>query len=108
MKTTSTTAMPDTSDDAPALTQGDLDRARFRVGEHDVTRAEWQAAVCARTDQLRINLTLDAPIIEHFKALAGEGDYRSLINDALRRVIQSEHLETDLRRIIREELDARR
>ena len=73
-----------------------------------MTHAEWQAAVCARTDQLHIDLALDAPIIEHFKVLAGQRDYRTLINDTLRRVIQSEHLETDLRRIIREESDARR
>jgi hypothetical protein len=51
---------------------------------------------------------LDAPIIEHFKAMAGERGYQTLINDTLRRVIQGEHVEADLRRILREELAAYR
>ncbi|NBC49765.1 MAG: hypothetical protein GVY22_17675 [Gammaproteobacteria bacterium] len=49
---------------------------------------------------------LDRPIVEHFKALAGERGYQTLINDTLRRMIESEHLEADLRRIIREEIRA--
>ena len=47
---------------------------------------------------------LDAPIVEHFKALAGNRGYQTLINDSLRRVIETGHLEADLRRVIREEL----
>ena len=105
MKPTSSTETPDTfDDDAPPLTQAGFDRARLRVGDQDVSRAEWQAAVRARVGQLRIDIILDAPIVEHFKALAGERGYQTLINDTLRRVIESEHLEADLRRIIREEI----
>ena len=33
---------------------------------------------------------LDAPIVEHFKALAGDRGYQTLINDTLRRVIREE------------------
>jgi uncharacterized protein (DUF4415 family) len=51
-----------------------------------------------------IDIMLDTPIVEHFKALAGDRGYQTLINDTLRRAIESEHLEADLRRIIREEL----
>jgi hypothetical protein len=47
---------------------------------------------------------LDAPIVEHFKAVAGERGYQTIINDTLRRVIETGMLEADLRRIIREEL----
>ena len=108
MKQTSTTKMPDISkaadDDAPKLTQADFDRDRFRVGLKDASRAEWQAAVRARVVKLRINIMLDAPIVEHFKALAGDRGYQTLINDTLRRVIETGHLEADLRRLIREEL----
>jgi hypothetical protein len=49
---------------------------------------------------------LDAPIVEHFKALAGERGYQTLINDTLRRAVAGERLEADLRMIIREELHA--
>jgi uncharacterized protein (DUF4415 family) len=91
-------------DDAPKLTQADFDRAQLRVGLKNVSRAEWQVAVRARVTKLRINIMLDAPIIDHFKALAGERGYQTLINDTLRRVIETGHLEADLRRVIREEL----
>jgi uncharacterized protein (DUF4415 family) len=104
MKQTSTTKTPDTSDEAPKLAQADFDRARFRVGGKDASRAEWQTAVRARVAKQRINIMLDAPVIEHFKALAGDRGYQTLINDTLRRVIESGHLEADLRRVIREEL----
>ncbi|MBE7424118.1 MAG: BrnA antitoxin family protein [Zoogloeaceae bacterium] len=96
--------MPAISDDAPKLTQKDFDQARFRVGGKDVTRAEWQAATRARVGKLRINIMLDAPIVEHFKALAGERGYQTIINDTLRRVIEAGHIEADIRRVIREEL----
>jgi hypothetical protein len=62
--------------------------------------------VRARVSKQRINIMLDRPIVEHFKALAGERGYQTLINDTLRRMIESEHLEADLRRIIREEIRA--
>ncbi len=104
MKQTSTTKMPDTSDDAPRLTQADFDRACFRIGPKDISRAEWQVAVRARVAKQRINIMLDAPIVDHFKALAGDRGYQTLINDTLRRVIETGHLEADLRRVIREEL----
>lgn len=105
MKQTSITKTPVTSDDdAPKLTQADFDRAKLRVAGRDVNRAEWQTAVRARVGKQRINIMLDAPIIEHFKALAGSRGYQTLINDSLRRVIETGHLEADLRRVIREEL----
>lgn len=106
MKPTSTTKTLATTDDAAKLTQDDFDRARFRVGMKDASRADWQAAVRARIGKQRINIMLDAPIVEHFKALAGDRGYQTLINDTLRRVIEAGHIEADLRRVIREELHA--
>lgn len=109
MKQTSTSKTSDFSDldEAPQLTQADFDRAKFRVAGRDVSRAEWQAAAQAQVGQCRISLNLDAPIIAHFKALAGEGDYERLINDTLRRVVEGQYRETGLRAIIREELAQR-
>lgn len=104
MKPTSITETPAISDDAPKLGQADMDRARFRIGGQDISRADWQLAVRARVGKQRVNIMLDAPIVDHFKALAGERGYQTLINDTLRRVIESGHLEADLRRLIREEL----
>ena len=105
MKQTSITKTPATSDDdAPKLTQADFDGAKMRVAGRAASRAEWQTAVRARVEKLRVNIMLDAPIVEHFKALAGNRGYQTLINDSLRRMIQAGHLEADLRRVIREEL----
>lgn len=108
MKQNSSTKTPvisnDVGDDAPKLTQENFDSAKLRVAGRDVNRAEWQTAAHARVGKQRINIMLDAPIIEHFKALAGNRGYQTLINDSLRRVIETGHLEADLRRVIREEL----
>jgi hypothetical protein len=59
--------------------------------------------------KVRITIRLDADIIDHFKRKvhdAGGGNYQTLINDALRRLIEEEArpLEDTLRRVIREEL----
>ena len=105
MKQTSTTKTPATFDGgAPKLTQAAFDAARFRVGGKNASRAQWQTAVRARMGKQRVNIMLDAPIVEHFKALAGDRGYQTLINDTLRRVIEAGHIEADLRRVIREEL----
>lgn len=104
MKPTSTSKMPAISEDAPKLTQADFDRARLRIGDKDVSRAEWQTAVQARVGKQRVNIMLDIPIVEHFKALAGDRGYQTLINNTLRQVIEAGHIEANLRRIIREEL----
>jgi uncharacterized protein (DUF4415 family) len=105
MKRTSTTKMSATSDDdAPKLTQAHFDRARFRVGGRDVNRAEWQSAVRARVGKQRISIMLDTPVVEHYKAVAGERGYQTLINDTLRRAVEGEHFVADMRSVIREEL----
>ena len=105
MKQTSTSKTLATfDDDAPKLTQAHFDRARFRVGKESVNRAGWQSAVRARIGNERISITLDTPIVEHYKAVAGEHGYQTLINDALRRAVEGEHFVEEMRSIIREEL----
>ena len=107
MKQTSTTKMLATSkDEAPALSQANFDRARFRVGTQNVSRADWQTAARARIAKQRISIMLDAPIVAHYKAIAGERGYQTLINDTLRRAVEGEHFMQDMRYAIREELAA--
>ncbi|QKS27482.1 hypothetical protein [Accumulibacter sp.] len=50
---------------------------------------------------------LDAPIVEHVKALAGGHRHQMMINDSLGRVIESGHREADRRQLIRQELARR-
>lgn len=108
MKRISTTKTSATTDDAPKLTQAHFDRARFRVSGKPATKTQWQEAVRARVTKQRISIMLDAPIIEHFKSIAGDRGYQTLINDALRRAVEGEHLTENLRAIVREELQAAR
>jgi uncharacterized protein (DUF4415 family) len=108
MKRTSTTKTSAISDDAPKLTQAHFDRAKFRVAGKPTTKTQWQEAVRARIAKQRISIMLDAPIIEHFKAVAGDRGYQTLINDTLRRAVEGEHLTENLRAIVREELQAAR
>ena len=80
------------SDEAPIITQADLDRARFRVGLKDAPRKQ------------RINIMLDTGVIAWFKERAGDRGYQTLINETLKQAISHEDLETTLRQIIREEM----
>ena len=80
------------SDDAPVVTQADLDRARFRVNLQDTPRKQ------------RVNIMLDTGVIAFFKTKAGERRYQTLINETLKQSIHQEEIEIILRRIVREEL----
>ena len=102
ISTTKTSATFD--DDAPKLTQAHFDRANFRVGSKKVNRTTWQSAARARIGKQRISIMLDTPIIEHYKAVACERGYQTLINDTLRRAVEGEHFVADMRSVIREEL----
>ena len=108
MKQTSTTGKRAISklsaDDAPKITAAHFKRARFRIGERDVSREDWQAAVRTRVGKQRISIMLDTPVVEHFKALAGERGYQTLINDHLRRAVEGDQLIANMRAAIREEL----
>lgn len=107
MKSVSTTKMPvisEADDEAPLLTQADFDRATFRVDGKDVSREDWQAAVCGKTDKRRVSIMLDAAVIDFFKAQAAGKGYQTLINATLREAMQRQTLEETLRRVIREEL----
>jgi len=52
----------------------------------------------------RVNIFLDGAVIEHFKTMAGERGYQTLINEALKQAIQAETIEVVVRKTIREEL----
>jgi len=80
------------SDDAPIVTQADIDRARFRVNLQDAPRKQ------------RVNIMLDTGVIAFFKTKAGDRGYQTLINETLKQAMHQEEIEIVLRRIVREEL----
>lgn len=77
--------------------------------EYDFTKAKRGAVAPASTGKTRITIRLDDDILAWFREqvhAAGGGNYQTLINQALRRVMEqgSEPLETVMRRVVREEI----
>ena len=80
------------SEDIPDVTQADIDRAKFRINLKEVPRKQ------------RINIMLDTGVLAFFKHKASGRGYQTLINEALKRAIYQEELETSIRRVLREAL----
>jgi uncharacterized protein (DUF4415 family) len=79
----------------PEITEEQMERATLRVGGEPIAQGK-----------VRANIYLDADVVAYFKARAGGRGYQTLINDTLRTSVLAEDLETVLRRIVREELEA--
>jgi hypothetical protein len=78
--------------------------------EYDFRGARRGGVMPPSRGKTRITIRLDDDILDWFRARvheAGGGNYQTLINDALRSVVEAptEPLETVVRRIVREELD---
>ena len=77
--------------------------------EYDFSGAHRGAIVPAPRGKTRITIRLDDDVLDWFRErveAAGGGNYQTLINDALRQVLESsqEPLETVVRRVVRDEL----
>ena len=77
--------------------------------EYDFSKGKRGAVVPVPAGKVRITIRLDEDILDWFRGqvnAAGEGNYQTMINDALREYIgqRKEPLEATLRRVIREEL----
>lgn len=55
----------------------------------------------------RINIYLDATIVDHFKRKAGARGYQTLINEELKHSMHRESMEQTVRKAIRDELKKR-
>ena len=77
----------------PEITADQIAQATLRVGGKPVSR-----------NKVRVNIYLDAEVVEYFKAEAGGRGYQTLINETLKESIRTKGLETVLRRVIREEM----
>jgi uncharacterized protein (DUF4415 family) len=84
-----------TFDDDP-ITQGDIDAGRL------VLRKRVKGRVTPA--KKRVTLYLEASLIEHFKGMARERGYQTLINEILKKSLQQSDIETMIRKAIREEL----
>jgi uncharacterized protein (DUF4415 family) len=84
------------ADDAP-ITQGDIDSGKLVLRKRSASGAVLPA-------KRRINIFLDSSTLDYFKSKAGGRGYQTLINETLKQAMQSESLETVVRKTIREEL----
>ena len=106
---TSKKPVPIDDDDAPHLTCDFFKNAEYRLANKKVTKAEWQIAARAQLQALgkkRVSIMLDAAIIEHFKTMAGDRGYQTLINETLKKAVSGQALALELRMVVREELAA--
>ena len=109
MKRTSTSNKSGLADDERRFTREHLKKAKYLVAGKEVPKAEWQEAARAHLQALgkkRVSIMLDAAIIEHFKAMAGDRGYQTLINETLKKAVSGQSLATELRTVVREELAA--
>lgn len=91
-------------DDAPELTDADMTRATWKIGDKDVSEAEGRAAFAKAMKKQKVNITLDPDIVAWYKQQAGGRGYQTLINATLREAMRGVQIEDTLRRVIREEL----
>jgi len=81
--------------DIPEISEDQMMQAKLRFDGKPMPKSK-----------IRVNILLDADIVAFFKTHAGGKGYQTLINEALRKSIRTEDLETMLRRTIRDELKA--
>ena len=97
MKKKSTT--PTLDDDTP-ITQADIDGGKLILRKRSAGRVV--------LPKKRVTLYLDAALVEHFKHMAGERGYQTLINETLKSSVQTADIAETVRRVIREELKGRK
>ena len=97
MKKKSTT--PTFDDDTP-ITQTDIDDGKLMLRK--------RAAGRVVLPKKRVTLYLDAALVEHFKHMAGERGYQTLINETLKSSVQNADIAETVRQVIREELKGRK
>ena len=79
----------------PEITAKQMARSVLRIGGKPVPKGKVQ-----------VNLSLDAGVVAYFKTQAGGRNFQKLINEALKTKIRDRNIESILRRVIREELQA--
>lgn len=97
MKKKSITA---TFDEDTPITQGDIDAGKLILRKRVAGRVV--------QPKKRVTLYLDAALVEHFKGMAGERGYQTIINETLKTSLQQADFEETIRKVIREELKNRK
>lgn len=75
----------------------------------DFSRAKRGPVIKTEPGKTKISIRLDNRVIEHFRSIvesAGEGNYQTLINDALVAYIRQRSMLEAVRQVVREEITA--
>ena len=86
-----------TFDEDTPVTQSDIKSGKLILRKRGASGA-------ILPNKQRVNIYLDSAIIEHFKTMAGDRGYQTLINDTLKQSLQAESIEATIKKTIREEL----
>lgn len=81
--------------DIPESTEEQMKQGIRRIGGQPTLKGK-----------VRVNMYLDANLVSYFRSRAGERGYQTLINEALKDSVEREEMESLIRRVIREELQA--
>jgi uncharacterized protein (DUF4415 family) len=76
----------------------------------DFTRARRGAVTKVEPGKTKISIRLNNRVLDHFRSVvegAGEGNYQTLINDALVAYIQQKSMLEAVRQVVREEVASR-
>jgi hypothetical protein len=95
-------------DDGPPITGEEAGHpdVRWRIGGKEVSADEGRAVMrVALRKKTRVNIHLDSDVIAHYKAMAPEGGYQTLINAALRRDMEGDGLKAAILRELKERTD---
>lgn len=77
----------------------------------DFTRSRRGAVAKAEPGKTKISIRLDNRVLDHFRSMvedAGEGNYQTLINDALVAYIRQKSMLEAVRQVVREEVGGSR
>ncbi|WP_333873605.1 BrnA antitoxin family protein [Methylobacter sp.] len=88
----------------PWLTQPDEDGPELTSAEFSELRPLVEVLPGLNLSKQRVTIMLDEAVVQAYKAKAGGRGYQTLINDTLRRALESDNVKEALREVIREEL----
>ena len=82
--------------DIPEVSENHIVNARLRFSGKPLSKGK-----------VRVNIFLDSNVVAYFKTAAGGRGYQTLINKTLKESIVRRDFESTLRKVIREELQAK-
>ena len=97
------TITPQEYDELPEITDADMQRGTWKIGDKVVSQKQGRAAFGAALKQ-KINIALDPDVLAWYRAQAGGRGYQTLINATLHEAMRGVQLADTVRAVVREEL----